>query len=142
MRDVLNCTPALIDQETGSATKICPSFMFVAASREKSFHINVKSHDAKVKLCNLYQFAEAFSGIASCNIFCPSFMLHHFAINCIWLMLFLHELKHVLVLVKQFNSTSSIETLLSSRYYSHGSSIPHSVVCKRRNLVRAFKFNK
>jgi len=33
-------------------------------------------------------------------------------------MLFLHELEQVLELVKQFNSASSIETFLSSRYYS------------------------
>jgi len=46
-------------------------------------------------------------------------------------MLFLDELKHVLVLVKQF--TSSIETFLSSRYCSLGSSFSHSVICKRRN---------
>jgi len=37
-------------------------------------------------------------------------------------MLFLHELIHVLVLVKQFSSASSIETFVSSRYYSHVSS--------------------
>jgi len=67
------------------------------------FHISVMSHNAEVKLCNLYQFAEAFNGIASCKIFCPSFMFHHFTINCIWLMLFLHKLKKVLVLVKQFS---------------------------------------
>jgi len=47
------------------------------------------SHNAEVKLCNLHQFAEAFSGIASCKILCPFFMLHHFATNCIWVMLFL-----------------------------------------------------
>jgi len=27
---------------------------------------------------------EAFNGIASCNIFCPSITFHHFTINCIW----------------------------------------------------------
>jgi len=47
------------------------------------------SHNAEIKLCHLYQFAEAFSGIASYKIFCPSFMLHHFTKNCIWLKLFL-----------------------------------------------------
>jgi len=61
------------------------------------------SHNAAVKLCNLYQFVEAFNGIASCKIFCPSVMFHHFTINCVWLMVFLHELKQVLVLVKQFS---------------------------------------
>jgi len=43
------------------------------------------SHNAEVKLCNLYQFAETIIGIASCKIFCPSFMFYHFTINCIWL---------------------------------------------------------
>jgi len=57
-------------------------------------------------------------------------------------MLFLHELKQVLVLVKQFTSASSIETFLWSKYYSHDSTFSHSVVCKRRNLVNAFKFSK
>jgi len=51
------------------------------------------SHNAEVTLCNLHHFAEAFNGIASCKIFCPSFMFHHFTINCIWMMLFLQELK-------------------------------------------------
>jgi len=55
-------------------------------------------------------------------------------------MLFLHELKQVLVLVKQFTSASSIEMFLSSRYYSHGLTFSQLVVCKRRNLVKAFKF--
>ena len=57
-------------------------------------------------------------------------------------MIFLHELKHVLVFVKQFTSASSRETFLSSRYYSQGSSFYHSVVCKRRNLVNTFSANK
>ena len=39
-------------------------------------------------------------------------------------MLFLYELKNVLVLVKKFTSVSSIETFLPIRYYSHGSSFP------------------
>ena len=69
-------------------------------------------------------------------------MFYHFTMNCIWLMFFLHELKHVLALVKQFTSASSIETFPSSRYYSHGSSFSHLVVCKRKNLVKAFKFSK
>jgi len=60
------------------------------------------SQNAEVKLCNLYQFAEILNGIARCKIFCSSFMFHHSTINCIWLMLFLHELKQVLVLVKQY----------------------------------------
>jgi len=34
----------------------------VAATRKKSFHISVMSHNAAVKLCNLYQFVEAFNG--------------------------------------------------------------------------------
>ena len=57
-------------------------------------------------------------------------------------MLFLHELKQVLVLVKPFTSASSVETFLSSRYYLHVSSFSKLVVCKRRNLVKAFKFSK
>jgi len=36
---------------------------------------------------------EAFIGIASCKIFCPSMMFHYFTINCIWFRLFLHERK-------------------------------------------------
>ena len=57
-------------------------------------------------------------------------------------MLFLCELEEVLVLVKQFTSVSSIETFLSSRYYSHVSSFSQLDVCKRRNLFKAFKFSK
>jgi len=57
-------------------------------------------------------------------------------------MLFLHELQQVLVLVKQFTSVSSIETFLSSRYYSHVSSFSQLVVCKWKNLFKAFKFSK
>jgi len=90
-----------------STREISRSFRFVAGSRKKSFDISEKTHNAEVKLCNLYQFAEAFNGIASCKIFCPSFMFRHFAINCIWLVLFLHEFKQVLVLAKQFTSASS-----------------------------------
>jgi len=74
--------------ETGSIRKISLSVRFLAASRKKSFYISVMSHNAEVKLCHLYQFAEAFSGIASCKIFCLSFMFHHFTINCIWLVFF------------------------------------------------------
>jgi len=47
MKDVLNCTPTLI--ETGSF-RISLSFGFVTASRKKSFHISVMSHNAEVKL--------------------------------------------------------------------------------------------
>jgi len=79
--------------------------------------------NAEVKVCNLCQFAEPFGVIASCKIFCPPFMFHHFTMNCIWLMLFLHELKQVLVLVKQFSFIN--RTFLSSRYYSHGSTFFH-----------------
>jgi len=114
----------------------------VSASRKKSFHISLKSRNAKLKLCNLYQFAEAFNGITSCKVFCPSFTFHHFVINCICLILSLPEPKEVLVVVKQFTSSWSIETFLSSRYYSHGSSFSLSVVCKLRNVVKAFKFSK
>ena len=38
--------------------------------------------------------------------------------------------------------SSSIETFLSSRYYSHVSTFSHAAVCKRRHLVKAFKFSK
>ena len=57
-------------------------------------------------------------------------------------MLVLHELEQVLILVKQFTLASSVETFLSNRYYSHVSSFSQLVVCKRRNLVKAFKFSK
>jgi len=76
------------------------------------------SHNAELKLCNLYQLAEAFTGIASCKIFCPSFMFHHFTRNCIWLMLFLHELKQVLVLVKQFSFINIDASLKQIAYMS------------------------
>jgi len=126
--------------ETGSTRKVSLSFWFVAASRKKSFLISVRSHN--LELCNLYQFLKRFNSIASCKIFCPSFMIHQFTINCIWFMLFSYELEQVLVLVKQFTSASSIETFLSSRYYSHVSSFSQLVACKPRNLVKAFKFSK
>jgi len=126
--------------ETGSVRKISLSFRFVAATRKKSFHISAMSHNVAVKLCNLYQFVEACNGIASCKIFCLSAMFHHFAMNCICWMVFLHELTQILVWSNSL--ASSIETFLSSRHYSHGSTFSHSVVCKRRNLVKAFKFSK
>ena len=72
----------------------------------------------------------------------PIFLFYHCTLNWIWLMLCLHELKEALVLVKQFTSALSIETVLWSRIYLHGSWFSHSVVCKRRNLVEAFKFRK
>jgi len=62
----------------------------------------------------------------------------YLSFNCIWLMLFFHELEQVLVLVKLFTSASSIETFLSSRYYSLVLSFSQLVVCKQRNLVKAF----
>jgi len=73
------------------------------------------SHNAEVNLCNLYQFAEAFKGIANCKIFCPSFMFNRFRINFIWLILFSQELKHVLVLVEQcsfINRNVSLQQIL------------------------------
>jgi len=51
-------------------------------------------------------------------------------------MLVLRELEQVFVLVKQCTSASSIETFLSSRYYSHVSYFSQSVVCGRKNLVK------
>jgi len=117
------------------------SFWFVDALRKKSFHISIKSHNAVVKLtAQSLSVLEVFSGIASCKIFRPSFMLNHFTLNCISLMLFLHELKQVLVLVKQFSFIN--KNVVSSRCYSRGSTFSHSVGCKRRNLVKAFKFSK
>jgi len=85
---------------------------------------------------------EAFNGIASGKIFCPSIMFHRFTINCIWLMLFLHELEQVLVLVKQITSASSIDMFLSKRHYSHVSCCSQLVVCKRRNSFKTFQFSK
>jgi len=139
MKDVLNCKPAS-RVETGSIRKISRSLRFLAASRKKSFHISVMSHNAEVKLRNLCQFAEAFNGIACCKRFRPTFMFQYFTINCLCLTLFLCELKQVLVLVKQFIFIN--RNVPSSRYYSHGSTFSYSVVCKRRNLVKAFKFSK
>jgi len=51
-------------------------------------------------------------------------------------MIFLHELKHILVLVKQFTSASSIETFLSSKYYLYGSSFSRSVVANGGTLSK------
>ena len=141
MKDVLNCIPALIEYKLVQPER----FLFLLGlwlhQGKKSFHIiSVKSHNAELKLCNLHQFAEAFNGIASCKIFRQTFMFHHFTINCIWLMPFLHELKQVWC---WSNSLAfSIETFLSSRYYSHVSTFSNSVVRKRMNLVKAFKFSK
>ena len=122
--------------EAGSTRKVSLSFWFVAASRKKSFHISKRSHS--LELCNLYQFLKRLIVLQVAKYF----MIHQFTINCIWFMLFSRELEQVLVLVKQFTSASSIETFLSSRYYSHVSSFSQLVVCKRRNLVKAFKFSK
>jgi len=134
-RDVLNRTP-VNKVATGSIRNISPS-RFMAASRKKSFHISVMSHNAEVKLCNLYQFTEAFNGIANCKIFHRSFMFHHFTINCIWLMLFMHELKQVLVLVKEFSFINRNEFSLTDT-----STFSCSVLCMWRNLVKAFTFSK
>jgi len=101
--------------ETGSTRKVSLSFWFVAASRKKSFHISIKKHNVGVKLCNLDQFLKYINDTASCKIFFPTIMFHHFTVNCIWSMPSLHELEQVLILIKQF-SASSIETLLSGRY--------------------------
>ena len=122
-------------RETGSARKISLPFSFVGASRKKSVHISRNSRNAEVKLCNLYQFAEAFNGIASCKIFCPSFMFPQFTINCIWLMHFLHELKQVLVLVKQFTSVSlknvSIKQTNMVHHFLSVTHISHIWLCTR-----------
>jgi len=139
MKDVLNCTPAN-RVETGSIRKISLSFRFVATSRKRSFANSAMSHNAEVKVCNHYQFAKAFNGIANCKIFCPSFMFHHFIIICIWLMLFCTNSHKVWYWSNSL--ASSTETFLSSKYCSYGSTFSHSVVCKRRNIVKAFKFSK
>jgi len=56
-------------------------------------------------------------------------------------MFFLHKLKQSLVLIKQF-TLASTEMFLSNRYYSQGSTFSLSVVCKKKNIVKAFKFSK
>jgi len=78
MKDFLNCTPALIELKLVQLEEFL--FTFVAASMKKSFHISVMNHNAE---CNLYLFAEAFNGIASCRIFFPFLMFHHFTVYCI-----------------------------------------------------------
>jgi len=103
--------------KTGSTTKIFLSFWFVTASRKKSFHISIKSHNIEVKLCSLYQFLKR-NGIAIWTIFCPSFIFRHFAMNCTWLA----RTQTNCGSGKTVYSASSIETFLSSRYYSHSSS--------------------
>jgi len=109
----------IVGLETGSSRKVSLSFCFVAASSKKSFHISIKSNNFEVKLCNFYQFLKRLMVLQVAKYFCPSIMFHHFTTNFISLMLSLHELQQVLVLVKQFTAASSIETFLSSRYYSH-----------------------
>jgi len=114
--------------------KISLAFGFVTASRKKSFHISVMSHNAEIKLCNIYQFAKAFSGIASYKIFCSAFMFHHFTINYIWLILYLNELTQVLVLVKQFsfvNRNVSFKQILLLR-----SEIPSGMCAKLRTVAQ------
>ena len=74
------------------------------------------------KVLNVFQknfLGGSFSfidGIATCKKFCPSFMIHHFTMNCIWMMLCLHELKFW---CWPNGEASSIETFLSIRYCSH-----------------------
>jgi len=61
-------------------------------------------------------------------------MFHHFTINGIWLMLFLHELKQVMVLVKQLgfiNRNVSLKHILLTWF-----NIFHLLVYKGRNLVK------
>jgi len=116
----------------------------MAASRRKSFHISVMSHNAKVKLCNLYQFAEAFSDIASCKIFCPCFIFHHFTINCVWLMLFLHERKQVLVVVKQFsfNRNVSLKQILLTWFNIFPSSCLQTEESSKARLVQHLQWSQ
>jgi len=73
-------------------------FNFIRSGLDSDWKILQSPH-----LCNSLQslsVLEAFNGIASCKIFCPSFKFHHFTMNCSLLMLFFHELKQVLVLVR------------------------------------------
>jgi len=128
--------------KTGLTRKISLSFRFVAASRKKSFHIDVKSHIAEVKLCNLNQFAEAFSGIASCKNNFPIFHVPSFY-NKLDLVdaLFAPTQTHFGV-GQTVNCSFINRNVLSSRYHSRGSSFSHSVVRKRWNLVKALKFSK
>jgi len=130
--------------KTGSTRKSYPSFRFVAASRNKSFHISVKSHNAEVKLFGLYQFAEAFNGIASCKIFFPPFMFHHFIINCISSML-LAALFARTQTSFGISQTVYLSSIIRNVYIEqilhtvHGSSFSHSVVCKVRNIIKELR---
>jgi len=71
------------------------------------------SHNTEIKLCNLYQFTEAFSGIVSCKnltIFhAPSFC------NKLHLVDALFARTQTSFGVGQKSSASSLETFLSSR---------------------------
>ena len=104
------------------------SFRFVTASRKKSLHICVKSHKVEIKLCNHFisslkhsmvlQVAK-FLAHLSCSIILQwiAFVWCSFATNSnkFWYW--------------SINLASSIETFLSNRYYSRGSTLFHSVVC-------------
>jgi len=127
--------------ETGSTRKFSLCCRFTDASSKKSFHISIKSHNVEVKLRNLYQFFKRLMVLqvakyfAICHV--PSFYNELHLVDALFA-----RTEQVLILVKQFTSASSIEMFLSCRYYSHVSSFSQLVVCKRRNLVKAFKFSK
>ena len=111
IKGVSNCTPALDEKlvqprRLGWKTWLrifnislpeTSFFLVCGCIKEKIVHISLKSHNIEVKLCNPCQFLKRLIFV-SCKIFCPSIISHHFTINCIWLMLVLHELKQVLVL--------------------------------------------
>jgi len=97
------------------------------------------SHNAEVQLCNLYQVAEAFNGIASCKIFahlsCSIILLH--LIDDLFART---QISFCRLLVKQFsfiNRNVSLKQILFTWF-----NISHSIVYKRRNLVKTLKFNK
>jgi len=104
-----------------------------------TFHISVMSHNAGVKLCNLYQFAEALNGIGSYKIFCPSLMFHHVTTNCICWMLFLHELKQVWYWSNSL--VSLIEMFLKQILFTWFNIFSFSCL-QQTNLVQALKFGK
>jgi len=103
-------------------------------------HGKTTFHNVDVKLCNLYQVAEVLNDIASYKIFCPSFMFNQVKINCICLMLFLHELKQVVVLFKQFsfiNRNVSLKQILFTWFHI----FPFSCL-QQKILGKALKFSK
>ena len=56
MKDVLNCTPTLKDYKLDDLERYLFLLGMWLHQGKNTFHINVTSHNAEVKLCNLYQF--------------------------------------------------------------------------------------